>query len=428
GGFDFIGDIIDTGGDILGGIGDAVGDVAGGIGDVIGDVAGGIGDLVGSLDLADAAKAFIMSGGNPWAAAVAATNIDESLGFNPGSFLSGDFSDFGGGMDVGGGGFDFSAPDFSSMDFGDYNQLGSAYDTTSNVLGSSGDIIDYGDYLQLGQDVTPGNIEAGNQALNDYYNAGDYSQLGQIVTPGNIEAGNQAIQDYLNNPVSTAGIGDTIQGGLDTAIEWYKKYGKPAAAVGKLITSYYAGQLSKQQQEELNRKIQAEYDAYNAKKSQFANQIASGSLPKLNISRGTYSPVRGYTPVYAAKGGSIRGQYAGGGLTDLLASLTMPSMEDILGGFEKYGEPISQLLKYGLSYGAGQLSKKQQEELNRKIQAEYNKYNQEKEAFSDLISSGKLAKMDIQKGSTPIVTAARGGIMNVKPRVRSNLGIMGVNR
>lgn len=414
---DFFGDVIDTGGDILGGVGDVIGDVAGGIGDFAGDI-------IGSIDLADAAKAFVLSGGNPYAAAIAATDIDEKLGFNPGSFMSGDFSSFGA-DNIGGGGFDLSAPDFSSMDFGDYAQLGDAYDTTSSVLGNAGDIIDYGDYLQLGQDVTQGNIDYANQALNDYYNAGDYEQLGQIVTPGNIEAGNQAIQDYLNNPISTPGIGDTIKGGLDTAIEWYKKYGKPAAAVGKLITSYYAGKLSKQQQEELNRKIQAEYDAYNAKKSAFASQIASGSLPQLNITRGTYSPVRKYNPIYA-KGGSVRRKYGTGGITDIIASLTMPSMEDILSGYEKYGDPIAQLLKYGLSYGAGKLSKKQQEELNRIKQAQYDKYNEEKSAFADLIASGELPKLNITRGTTPTVKMARGGITNIRPR--NSMGIMGVNR
>jgi hypothetical protein len=406
---DFFGDVIDTGADFLGDIGSTIGDVAG-------DVVGGIGDLVGNLDLADAAKAFIMSGGNPYAAAIAATNIDESLGFNPGSFMSGDFSDFGGGMDVGGGGFDFSAPDFSSMDFGDYNQLGPAYDTTSSVLGNLGenlgDIVDYGDYNQLGDayDTTKSVLDN----LGDLRDYGDYNQIGDAY-------------DTTKSVLNT-GIGGTIKGGLDTAAEWYKKYGNMAGTVGKLVSSYYAGQLSKQQQEDLNKKIQAEYDAYNAKKSQFASQIASGSLPKLNITKSNYSPVVGYNPVRAANGGYIRGQYAGGGLTDLLASLTSPSMEDILGGFEKYGSPIGQLLKYGLSYGAGELSKKQQKELNRLKQAQYDKYNEEKSAFSDLISSGNLAKMNIQKGSTPVVAAARGGIMNLRPRVRSNLGIMGVNR
>jgi hypothetical protein len=426
---DFFGDVIDTGGDILGGIGDTVGDVAGGIGDVLGDVAGGIGDLVGNLDLADAAKAFIMSGGNPYAAAFAATDLDESLGFNPGSFMSGDFSGFGGGMDVGGGGFDFSAPDFSSMDFGDYNQLGPAYDTTSSVLGNAGDIINYGDYLNnIPTDAFDGPTITGGGGFNIPTDAFDGPS---ILTDQPFDGPTISTDKPFDGPTiptTTPGIGDTIKGGLDTALEWYKKYGNMAGTVGKLISSYYAGQLSKKQQEELNKKIQAEYDAYNAKKSQFANQIASGSLPKLNISRGTYSPVVGYNPVNAANGGYIRGQYAGGGLTDLLASLTMPSMEDILGGYEKYGNPIGQLLKYGLSYGAGELSKKQQKELNRLKQAQYDKYNEEKSAFSDLISSGNLAKMNIQRGSTPIVTAAKGGIMNVRPRVRSNLGIMGVNR
>jgi len=437
---DFLGDVIDTGGDILGGIGDTVGDVAGGIGDVLGDVAGGIGDLVGNLDLADAAKAFIMSGGNPYAAAFAATDLDESLGFNPGSFMSGDFTDFGGG-DIGGGGFNIGSPDF-----GDYNQLGSAYDTTSNVLGSTGDIINYGDYLNnIPTDAFDGPSIISNGGFNIPTDAFD----GPTITGGGFDISNDAFDgpsiiadqpfdgptistdkpfDGPTISTTTPGIGGTIKGGLDTALEWYKKYGNMAGTVGKLISSYYAGQLSKKQQEELNKKIQAEYDAYNAKKSQFANQIASGSLPKLNISRGTYSPVVGYNPVNAANGGYIRGQYAGGGLTDLLASLTMPNMEDILGGYEKYGNPIGQLLKYGLSYGAGELSKKQQKELNRLKQAQYDKYNEEKSAFSDLISSGNLAKMNIQKGSTPVVAAARGGIMNLRPRVRSNLGIMGVNR
>jgi hypothetical protein len=413
---DFLGDVIDTGGDILGGIGDTVGDVAGGIGNVLGDVAGGIGDLVGNLDLADAAKAFIMSGGNPYAAAFAATNLDESLGFNPGSFMSGDFSGFGGGDlgGIGGGGFDLSVPDFGGLgNLGnfDISEVGSGFDL-GNLGENLGDIVDYGDYNQLGDayDTTKSVLDN----LGDLRDYGDYNQIGDAY-------------DTTKSVLDT-GIGGTIKGGLDTALEWYKKYGNMAGTVGKLISSYYAGQLSKKQQEELNKKIQAEYDAYNAKKSQFASQIASGSLPKLNISRGTYSPVVGYNPVNAANGGYIRGQYAGGGLTDLLASLTMPSMEDILGGYEKYGNPIGQLLKYGLSYGAGELSKKQQKELNRLKQAQYDKYNEEKSAFSDLISSGNLAKMNIQRGSTPVVAAARGGIMNLRPRVRSNLGIMGVNR
>jgi hypothetical protein len=405
---DFLGDVIDTGGDILGGIGDTVGDVAGGIGDVLGDVAGGIGDLVGNLDLADAAKAFIMSGGNPYAAAFAATDLDESLGFNPGSFMSGDFSGFGGGDlgGIGGGGFDLSVPDFGG--FFDISEVGSGFDL-GNLGENLGDIVDYGDYNQLGDayDTTKSVLDN----LGDLRDYGDYNQIGDAY-------------DTTKSVLDT-GIGDTIKGGLDTALEWYKKYGNMAGTVGKLITSYQAGKLSKKQQEELNKKIQAEYDAYNSKKSQFASQIASGSLPQLNISRGNYSPVRGYNPVYA-RGGSVRRKYGTGGITELIASLTMPSMEDILGGYEKYGDPIAQLLKYGISYGAGRLSKKQQEELNRLKQAQYDKYNEEKSAFADLISSGNLPKLNIIRGSTPTVKMAMGGITNLRPR--TSMGIMGLNR
>jgi hypothetical protein len=453
---DFVGDVIDTGSSFLGDVGNTIGDVAGSIGNAVGDVAGGIGDLVGSLDLGDALKAYVLSGGNPYAAAVAATNIDESLGFNPGSFLSGDLSSLGSG-DIGGGGFNLepfsgtlnnflpTGPSLSDLNLGDivdysnYNPSIDSFDGPTITSGGYNPSIDSFD----GPTITSGGY---NPSIDSFdgptiksgggYNPSIDSFDGPTITSGG--GYNPSIDSFDGPTIKSGGgynigdvikgTGDVIKGGLDKAAEWYKKYGNMAGTVGKLVSSYYAGKLSKQQQEELNKKIQAEYDAYNAKKSQFASQIASGSLPKLNISRGTYSPVRGYSPVYAADGGSIRGQYAGGGLTDLLASLTMPSMEDILGGFDKYGGPIGQLLKYGLSYGAGELSKKQQKELNQKLQAQYDKYNQEKSDFSNAISSGNLAKMNIQRGSTPVVAAARGGIMNVRPMIRSNLGIMGVNR
>ena len=52
----------------------------------IGDV---VGDAVKDFDVKDAAQAFVMSGGNPYAAAFAGTSGDEKLGFNPFSFTSG---------------------------------------------------------------------------------------------------------------------------------------------------------------------------------------------------------------------------------------------------------------------------------------------------------------------------------------------------
>jgi hypothetical protein len=426
GAFDFVGDIIDTGGDILGGVGD-----------VIGDVAGGIGDLVGSLDLADAAKAFIMSGGNPYAAAIAATGVDESLGFNPGSFMSGDFSSFGGNVGgIGGGGFDLSVPDFGGLgDLGnfDISEVGSSFDLSNlgNLGQDLGDVVNYTDLVNQGggdfMDYLQTGVDQGGDFTDYLSTLEDFNKLPDVVNQGgDFTDYLSTLEDFNKLPDVPKGIGDIVQGGLDTAVEWYKKYGKPASTVAKLITSYQAGQLSKKQQEELNRKIQAEYDAYNAKKSGFSSQIASGSLPQLNISRGTYSPVRKYNPVYAANGGAIRKKYGTGGITDIIASLTLPSMEDILGGYEKYGDPIAQLLKYGLSYGAGQLSKKQQEQLNRLKQAQYDKYNEEKSAFADLISSGNLPSLNITRGTTPTVKMAMGGITNLRPR--TSMGIMGVNR
>jgi 3-polyprenyl-4-hydroxybenzoate decarboxylase len=198
-----------------------------------------------------------------------------------------------------------------------------------------------------------------------------------------------------------------------------------AGTVGKLITSYQAGKLSKKQQEELNKKIQAEYDAYNSKKSQFASQIASGSLPQLNISRGNYSPVVGYNPVYA-KGGSVRKKYGIGGIADILAGLNLPSLEEISGTYEKYKEPASDIFKLFTSYKAKELAEKQQKELNRKMQESYDKYNKDKSEFSSLISSGNLPKLNIIRGSTPTVKMAMGGITNLRPR--TSMGIMGLNR
>jgi hypothetical protein len=71
-------------GDIVGG----VGDIIGGVGDVVGDVVSGVADVAKNLDIEDAAKTYILTGGNPYAAAFAATDYDEKLGFNPASFYN----------------------------------------------------------------------------------------------------------------------------------------------------------------------------------------------------------------------------------------------------------------------------------------------------------------------------------------------------
>jgi hypothetical protein len=410
---DFFGDVIDTGGDILGGVGD-----------VIGDVAGGIGDLVGDLDLGDAVQAFIMSGGNPYAAAIAATGVDESLGFNPGSFMSGDFSSFGGGDlgGIGGGGFDLSVPDFGGLgDLGnfDISEVGSGFDlgNLGNLGENLGDVVNYTDLVNQGggdfMDYLQTGVDQGGDFTDYLSTLEDFNKLPDIVNQGgDFTDYLSTLEDFNNLPDVPKGIGDVVQGGLDDAINIYKKYGKPAASIAKLITSYEAGRLSTKQQKELNAKIQAEIDAFNAKKSGFAGQIGSGSLPQLNISRGNYSPVVGYNPVYA-RGGSVRKKYGIGGIADILAGLNLPSLEEISGTYEKYKDPASDIFKLFTSYKAKELAEKQQKELNRKMQESYDKYNKDKSEFSNLISSGNLPKLNITKGSTPTVRMANGGIMGV---------------
>ena len=424
---DFFGDVIDTGGDILGDVGD-----------VIGDVAGGIGDLVGDLDLGDALQAFVMSGGNPYAAAIAATGVDESLGFNPGSFMSGDFSSFGdfSGFDPGSVGFDLSAPDLGGFDtsglgdFSDYLSSAEDFANLPNLGKSLGDIVNYTDLVNQGggdfMDYLQTGVEQGGDFTDYLSKLEDFNKLPDIVgETGDFSDYLSKLEDFNKLPDVPKGIGDIVQGGLDDAIEMYKKYGKPVASIAKLITSYQAGKLSKKQQEELNRKIQQQLDEQKAKQAGFQSKIDTGQLAKLDIRRGTTPTVAGYNPVFA-RGGQVRNKYNIGGITELMAGLSLPSIEEILGTYEKYKDPISELLKYGTSYYAGKLSKKQQEELNRFKQAQYDEQRRKQEEFQNKIERGELAKMDIRRGTTPTVRMAMGGLTNVGPRY--NMGIMGLKR
>ena len=101
-----------------------------------------VGDVVGDLDLGDAAKAFVMSGGNPYAAAFAATSGDEKLGFNPFSMMSPSGSGFGdfsfapqpGGFPGSGSGGTFGFP--SGFPGGGDDGIGSILRTGANLLSS----------------------------------------------------------------------------------------------------------------------------------------------------------------------------------------------------------------------------------------------------------------------------------------------------
>jgi DNA-binding transcriptional MerR regulator len=431
GAFDFVGDVIDTGGDILGGVGDVIGDVAGGIGDFAGDI-------LENIDIGDALQAFVLSGGNPYAAAIAATDIDESLGFNPGSFMSGDFSSFGdfSGFDPGSVGFDFGAPDLGGFDtsglgdFSDYLQSAGDFANLPNLGESLGDIVNYADLVNQGggdfMDYLQTGIEQGGDFTDYLSKLEDFNKLPDVVgEAGDFSDYLSKLEDFNKLPDVPKGIGDIVQGGLDDAIEMYKKYGKPVASIAKLITSYQAGQLSKKQQEELNRKIQQQLDEQKAKQAGFQSKIDTGQLAKMDIRRGTIPTVGRYNPVFA-KGGQVRNKYNVGGITELMAGLSLPSIEEILKTYEKYKDPLSELLKYGTSYYAGKLSKKQQEELNRFKQAQYDEQRRKQEEFQNKIERGELAKMDIRRGTTPTVRMAMGGITNIRPS--TSMGIMGVNR
>jgi hypothetical protein len=216
GGFDFIGDVIDTGADFLGSAGDVIGDVVGGIGDFAGDI-------LENIDLADAAKAFIMSGGNPYAAAIAATGVDESLGFNPGSFMSGDFGSFGGDLGgVGGGGFDLSVPDFGGLgDLGNFNisEVGSGFDLSNlgNLGENLGDVVNYTDLINQGggdfMDYLQTGVDQGGDFTDYLSTLEDFNKLPDIVNQGgDFTDYLSTLEDFNNLPDVPKGIGDVVQG------------------------------------------------------------------------------------------------------------------------------------------------------------------------------------------------------------------------
>ena len=92
---DVVSDVIGAGGNIVQGGVDVLGNVVETGGDFIDET----GKVVSDLDFEDAAKTFVMTGGNPYAAAFAATSADEDLGFNPAVFY-----------DPSSGGFGFADP------------------------------------------------------------------------------------------------------------------------------------------------------------------------------------------------------------------------------------------------------------------------------------------------------------------------------
>ena len=245
----------------MGGVVDSVGDVLGGAADFVGDVVGGVGDFVGdvasNIDIEDALKAYVMSGGNPYAAAFAATDFDESLGFNPASFydpVSGGF-DFGfdsltqPGQMPGGGGFN---PGFIKTGI-------DSLDTALNIGKAGFDL--YQQFNQpgapsrpMGQPVIPP-LTFQQTSSGDSVNPNSFSQSLQYMSLVGLPELND-ITSIITKSVS--GLGNILMNafGTDNLSEAIKKYG-PA------VLSIIGGKLSYDDQKRINDIVMGAYNKYN---------------------------------------------------------------------------------------------------------------------------------------------------------------------
>lgn len=258
-----MGGVVDSIGDALGGAADFVGDVVGGVGDVVGDIAS-------EVDIADAIMTFAMTG-NPYAAAFAATDFDEELGFNPVSFY-----------DPVSGGFNFG-----------FDNVGSnlVSDQTSEQITS-----------KLFENLAKTGLDYGIQSLMD--NRGQqnmpqpiqpltYQQTssGQSVDPGFFSQGLQylsmlqlpelnSITDIITKSVS--GLGNILMKafGSDNLSEVIKKYG-PA------VLSVIGGKLSYDDQKRINDIVLGAYNKYNVGKEFKGAQYRTGQgLAALPVLKG----------------------------------------------------------------------------------------------------------------------------------------------
>jgi hypothetical protein len=255
----------------MGGVVDSIGDALGGAADFVGDVVGGVGDFVGdvasNIDIGDAIKAYVMSGGNPYAAAFAATDFDEELGFNPMSFYdpaSGGFS-FSPGNVPGGGGYQ-----------GGFIKTGiDTLDQALSLAKSGYDIYNlYDQQKQPAQQPIPSltyqQTSGGTQVDPNAFGQG----LQFISMSGLPELG--SIKDIITNSVS--GLGNILMNafGTDNLSKVIKDYG-PA------VLSVIGGKLSYDDQKRINDIVMGAYNRYNVgtelKKLQYRTGEGLASLP-----------------------------------------------------------------------------------------------------------------------------------------------------
>jgi len=258
-----MGGVVDSIGDALGGAADFVGDVVGGVGDVVGDIAS-------EVDIADAIMTFAMTG-NPYAAAFAATDFDEELGFNPVSFY-----------DPVSGGFNFGFDNVGSNLVSDQTSEQITEKLIENLAKTG---LDYG-IQSLMDNRSQQNMPQPIQPLT-------YQQTssGQSVDPNFFSQGLQyvsmlqlpelnSITDIITKSVS--GLGNILMKafGSDNLSEVIKKYG-PA------VLSVIGGKLSYDDQKRINDIVLGAYNKYNVGKEFKGAQYRTGQgLAALPVLRG----------------------------------------------------------------------------------------------------------------------------------------------
>ena len=258
-----MGGVVDSIGDALGGAADFVGDVVGGVGDVVGDIAS-------EVDIADAIMTFAMTG-NPYAAAFAATDFDEELGFNPVSFY-----------DPASGGFNFGFDNVGSNLVSDQTSEQITNKLFENLAKTG---LDYG--IQSLMD------NRGQQNMPQPIQPLTYQQTssGQSVDPGFFSQGLQylsmlqlpelnSITDIITKSVS--GLGNILMKafGSDNLSEVIKKYG-PA------VLSVIGGKLSYDDQKRINDIVLGAYNKYNVGKEFKGAQYRTGQgLAALPVLKG----------------------------------------------------------------------------------------------------------------------------------------------
>jgi hypothetical protein len=293
----------------MGGVVDSIGDVFGGAADFVGDVVGGVGDFVGdvasNIDIGDAIKAYVMSGGNPYAAAFAATDFDEDLGFNPMSFYdpaSGGFS-FAPGNVPGGGGYQ-----------GGFIKTGiDSLDQALSVAKSGYDLYNlYDQKQQPAQQPIPSlsyqQTSSGTQVDPNAFGQGlQYSFIAGLPELGDIT-------NIITKSVS--GLGNILMNafGSDNLAAVIKKYG-PA------VLSVIGGKLSYDDQKRINDIVMGVYNKYNVgtelKKLQYRTGEGLASLPVFRSTKQLGSQTTATAPQRTAADVVVRPKAQMGGIMQL---------------------------------------------------------------------------------------------------------------